>query len=1029
MIAAAVVLLVTALDVSRMNEFLQRRSGAISTFSPRVHFRNTSVKPQDPAKTNVTPQDPGNTTVRARVEPSRKAPILPGDLAPEPISTSPARAGVHSANTSISTQELASTSLSAPVDSWRKGPIMPGASPPVTISSELHNPPAVAPFVLSAKAGEAPLSSSSQINFDPRYALPVVVTEGQAPLSVGYQKHAEIALTGATAAYSLDPSIADASAENGLVQITGKSPGATNVVIVTQSGVRTLTVNVPVPPPVLPPGFEGASRSEAGETGIYEFRYNSDPGQITNSLAVRRTQGRSFDRMQIVNANLFSAGSSVSAVGFPLLSYEISRPNRDYTFIDEMVSNSPLTVDGYMVRGMHVREGDWQFHGGFTSIATFQGLFLATDREYVGGISRDFKLDGNNSLQANLFYFRNPESQQTAASNGAVGTFAYRYALKDKARLITEWGFGRGLAFAARGGFDNDKDHLAGALRITSSHFASLAVNTQRGTFADLNASHTFNERLYGSFSLNESNFSLPVLKQNTFTSSALLNLKLNRNFSLSSGGAFSRFKSVEPAGTTLTSVNLPAGIDFSSRHFGSGLQYQRTINLDGSGGNDYNTNVRGSFGQFHSSAFFRHDVQVPTVSAIFSQVPGLQDALLRAGINATTPDQIADLLRNTALLESLGFTNLLAVDLAPARNDYGASLTWMGRGVQRRQADFTYFKSNTELLQGRLTLATATLSYAQRITTNDNIVGSAALVETVSNGSTDRHPLFSISLQHRFYNFPSFIMPGGRHGVIQGHVFRDDDSMALFKGQPALAGVEVRLDDERVTHSDASGFYSFHHVPYGVHRVEAKLESEDPFFYTTDSPATTDINNTVDFGINFAKGQVFGFVLNDAGAGVGGIGVELHGEKFTRRVQTGSNGKFTFPGLPAGNYTVATVPDSYPAGYSLQTLAPEEVTVDPGKPASVRFTVKAIRSIAGKVLVYDSALLKAVPLAGVSVRLKELSLEAKTAENGAFIFRSLPSGDYTLVVEYRGKQVTHTILLPAEPASVRDIELNAGTK
>jgi hypothetical protein len=31
--------------------------------------------------------------------------------------------------------------------------------------------------------------------------------------------------------------------------------------------------------------------------------------------------------------------------------------------------------------------------------------------------------------------------------------------------------------------------------------------------------------------------------------------------------------------------------------------------------------------------------------------------------------------------------------------------------------------------------------------------------------------------------------------------------------------------------------------------------------------------------------------------------------------------------------------------------------------------------------------------------------------------------------VEYRGKQITRTIPLSAEPASVRDIELNAGTK
>ena len=88
----------------------------------------------------------------------------------------------------------------------------------------------------------------------------------------------------------------------------------------------------------------------------------------------------------------------------------------------------------------------------------------------------------------------------------------------------------------------------------------------------------------------------------------------------------------------------------------------------------------------------------------------------------------------------------------------------------------------------------------------------------------------------------------------------------------PALAGVEVRLDENRVTRTDASGYYSFHHVPFGVHRVEARLQSDEPFFYTTDSPATADMNATVDFGVNFAKGQIYGFLLNDAGTGIGGI-------------------------------------------------------------------------------------------------------------------------------------------------------------
>jgi hypothetical protein len=585
------------------------------------------------------------------------------------------------------------------------------------------------------------------------------------------------------------------------------------------------------------------------------------------------------------------------------------------------------------------------------------------------------------------------------------------------------------LAFASRGRYETEKTHATGNFRIEPKRFASLAINTQHGTFADVNATHDFSSRLNTSFGLAQADYNLTNLRQNTFTNNFLLNYKLTPKITVSCGSAFSRFSSQFPASATVETLNLPAAIDYSHRHFGAGFQYQRVLNLEGNGGNDFGVNARSTWGQFQIGAFYRHDVDVPTLSAIFAQLPGLQDLLQRDGIVVTTPDQLAQLLRDTALLSALGFTTPLSVNLAPARDSWGASLGWISRGPSRRLINLSYYDSNTQLIQGRLGFTSVNASYSQRLTTNDDLIASTAVFRTADNERATVRPLFSLSLQHRFFSVPSLLLPG-RHGVIQGHVFRDDESTGQYSGrEPSLSGVEISLDDGRVTRSDASGRYSFHHVPFGVHRVEARLQSSEPYFYTTSSPAVAEINSTVDFGINFAKGQVFGFVVNDARKGVAGVTVQLSGAGGVLSTQTTAEGKFSFLGLEPGTYTVSTKPDSYPIGYSLQNLATAQLTVVPGSPAKTEISVKAVRAVSGKIMAYDTTLARQVPLVGIIVTLKELSLAATTSDTGAYIFRNLPAGKYTIAVRWLGKETSTTVTVPADPVNIKDVDLNVGTR
>src|SRR4029077_17939569 len=85
------------------------------------------------------------------------------------------------------------------------------------------------------------------------------------------QKTITFEVAGATAAYSLDASLAEADADNGLVSVTGNQPGPTHVVVLTPSGVQTLEVLVTTLPPHYPPGFVmPVSVAEMAQSGYYE---------------------------------------------------------------------------------------------------------------------------------------------------------------------------------------------------------------------------------------------------------------------------------------------------------------------------------------------------------------------------------------------------------------------------------------------------------------------------------------------------------------------------------------------------------------------------------------------------------------------------------------------------------------------------------------------------------------------------------------------------------------------------------------
>jgi hypothetical protein len=849
------------------------------------------------------------------------------------------------------------------------------------------------------------------------FFLLVGVAGAQSSYTVEVGKTLLVDLPGATAAYSLVSSTADASFSNGVVRIAGTSAGKTTIVVITPAGMKTLQVAVVAPASVTAAAASGARH----EFGTYSFQYSSDPQQFTNSLDYTRQFGTSFQRFQIADTAFLSRTSSFTTL--PVLSLQLHTTGYDATFLDQRVDNSALTVQQVVVRGFHFESHGWDLHGGYASMLAYQNVLLAPDPEYVFGVSRRFRLSKNALIAGNLYYFHNPANAQEASPNGPVLTLAYDYKRDQSMELKAEVGAGKAPALALAAMVDNPQRHVNANFRVLPNSFSSLALNSQHGVFGDLQWSETFNSRYSALLSTSVTDYNLPLLQEKTFSFNGNVSRRIGELFALSAGSTYARFSSPTPPASTYQSMSVPIGLSYHSHSLSVGAQYLPTYDLAGHFATGYNFNGGMPIRRIQVSTSYRHDVQIPTVTSILAQVPELQDLLLRAGIVSASLDDILALLNNSAELNALGFGNLIGLNLSSTRDDFSAGVSWADRGKYQQSVSGTFYDSDSTMASSRLHFRSESVIFARKIWARDEMTAAVSLYQTDLAGGSGVHPAFQVSFRHPLTSLPIPVLLK-HHGTISGHVFYDPTSSYRYSSSmTGVDGAEIWLDGQRKTRTDAHGYYSFVGLPYGDHRVEVKFKSSEPYFFTTDSPTTAAVNSVVDFGLNFVQCQIFGVLHNDAGAAIPGIVVELKGNGMSQRMLSGGDGSFQFRGLPSGKYTVGTDVTSYPPGYSLQDVEEKTFELQPGAPSRAEFTVRALRSISGVVTVYDTTLLKPVPLPGVVVRIVGHGVETKTDATGHYMLRRLPPGELTVTAERPGSSRSQQVEVPQQPGEIRDVD------
>ena len=121
--------------------------------------------------------------------------------------------------------------------------------------------------------------------------------------------------------------------------------------------------------------------------------------------------------------------------------------------------------------------------------------------------------------------------------------------------------------------------------------------------------------------------------------------------------------------------------------------------------------------------------------------------------------------------------------------------------------------------------------------------------------------------------------------------------------------------------------------------------------------------------------------------------------------------------------------PDALPAGYVIGDPAVAHVILGTTSPGKVILRVRALRSLGGQVLVYDTKVLREVGLAGVEVVLQGLSRRSVTDAQGRYLFRNLPCGTFTVSATSRGRTITRAITIPDEPSQQNNLNLVIGQR
>jgi len=821
------------------------------------------------------------------------------------------------------------------------------------------------------------------------FAAAALSAQANRSITIGVHDTFVMQVFGATAAYVVDPAVADVSVYNGNVTLFGRSAGKTQLIVVSITGQTPFELTVPARGAATQP----AAAPHRGTQARVETRYASARQEVQNTIDISSATAKKRTEIHVENVNYREKTNIDKRVTVPAVSYRIFTRNREVTLLDRVVDHSPLTISTGTVRGIHYLDDHWRIHAGTTAYAAYQTFLLPAERDTVVGVAYSTHVTSRLRVTPGVFVY--PSAGQSVAS------LLLDYARDEKTAARGELGYSNGVfGAAAELSLDREKHRLRAEVRYRPREFASVTPGQPRGLFADAVSSAILGRTTLDS-TLSANQFDLPRFSQRTLSASSNARMRITDSLSLLGGASYGSFDRTR-------SLIVPAGVQFDAQRFGITALYRWSENsATNRGGGGFRISTRASMGRVFATAYIDHQKQAPTLALIFREQPDLALALAQLGISATTPSDIARALRENSTLIALGYIEGVTVDLAPSRTQAGLELAWLSAGPSRAQLRARLLRNRTESVATWTETIIATISGSRRITDATDVFASYTRWLTKRPGEEDLvQPLLEIGIRHRFDALPSF----GTGGTISGSVFIDND----LDGQPdggGLPDVEIEVDGHARAKTAANGQFAVKAAGSGTHRVTARVSSVAGAYFTTPSRVEAERGDVLRFGVAITPARVFGRILSDAGEGIGGITVAVSRGMSRFSAISGSDGSYSIA-APPGEWDLAIDAASIPAGFS--TNDAQHVSLDREAPLPVALLLRANRSISGH-----------APIGVKSIFVVSLGRSFPVDRDGRFSIRSLPAGEITLRAVTSGRELEQRLTLPKEPAVFEDVDID----